>query len=304
MANLQVCYVSHAGTLFFGGIMKEPTTFDEQLQLLKTRGLVIDNEDMCLEFLRSVNYYRISAYLLPFKQEDNTYFSGISFDKIHRIYTFDRSLRSLLFSTIEEIELFLRAQLAYYSAHTYGALGYLEAAHYNNRHDHEKFIQAINTAINNHKNTPVVQHHNAVYGGQFPIWVIVDFLSIGNLSYFYADWQINDKKLIAKNLFNTSYPFLDSWMKCITVLRNRCAHYSRLYYALFTDNPRIPPTTKHMCSGRVFDQLLMLKFLYPHKGSWGTSFVLPLETLINEYQDSISFTHIGFPFNWLKILNT
>lgn len=135
--------------------------------------------------------------------------------KIYRIYEFDRSLRTLLFSTIEEIELYLRTQLAYYSTHKHGALAYLDPQYYNKQHDHEKFTNTIDAAIHNHKNTPVVQHHNLVYGGAFPIWVIVDFLSIGNLSYFYADWLTEDKKYIAKNLFGTTYPFLDSWMKCI-----------------------------------------------------------------------------------------
>lgn len=282
--------------------MKKPTTFEEQLQLMKSRGLIIDNEDKCLDFLRSINYYQLSAYLLPFKQSDGTYFPDTTFERVCQIYEFDRKLRALLFSVIEEIELFLRAQLAYYSAHTHGTLGYLEEKHYNISHDHERFIQSVDAAIKNNKNTPVVRHHDTEYGGKFPIWVIVDFFSIGNLSYFYSDLLIESKKYIAKELFSTSYPFLDSWMKCITVLRNRCAHYSRLYYALFTDTPKIPPTVEYKCSGRVFDQLLMLKFLYAHKSKWNTSLVLPLETLVNEYQGSISFKHIGFSDNWKELI--
>jgi len=282
--------------------MKKPTTFDEQLQLLESRGLVIGNDDKCLDFLRSTNYYRLTAYLLPFKQDDDTYLPGITFERIHQIYEFDRKLRILLFSAIEEIELFLRTQLAYYSAHTHGVLAYLDEKRYNDRHDHEKFMCAIDAAISNHKNTLIVKHHKAAYSGAFPIWVIVEFLSIGNLSYLYADWLKDDKKRVAKDLFSTTYPFLDSWMKCITVLRNRCAHYSRLYYTRFTDMPRIPPTVEYECTGRVFDQLLMLKFLYAHKHKWNTSFVVPLETLVGEYQDSVDFKHIGFPENWLELL--
>jgi hypothetical protein len=46
----------------------------------------------------------------------------------------------------------------------------------------------------------------------------------------------------------------------------------------------------------------MLKFLYAHGEKWNISFVLPLEALITEYQDSISFAHIGFPANWRELL--
>jgi len=282
--------------------MKNPTKFEQQLQLLKSRGLVVENEENCLEYLRYINYYRLSAYLLPFKRADNTFFSDTTFEQVRRIYEFDRQLRILLLSAIEEIELFLRTQLAYHSARTHGALGYLEEKHYNSYHNHEKFLQSIETAITNNKNTPVVKHHNAEYGGKFPIWVIVDFFSIGNLSYFYSDLLVEDKKHIAKELFGASYPFLDSWMKCITVLRNRCAHYSRLYYTFFTDTPRIPTAINYKCTKRIFDQILMLKFLYTQKPKWNTSVVLPLETLVSEYQYNISFKHIGFPENWKELL--
>jgi len=269
---------------------------------LKSRGLIIDDDDKCLDVLRSINYYRLSAYLLPFKKSDDTYFCGTSFERVYRIYEFDCKLRALLFSVIEEVELFLRTRFAYHSAHVYGALGYLDEANYNKYHDHDKFIDSVNTAIKNNRNTPVVKHHDAKYDGKLPIWVIVDFFSIGSLSYFYSDWKTADKKVIAKELFQAPYPFMDSWMKCITVLRNRCAHYSRLYYSLFTDTPKIPPAVNYQCTGRVFDQIMMLKFLSANKHKWNTTFVLPLETLITEYEDSISFSHIGFPGNWRELL--
>jgi abortive infection bacteriophage resistance protein len=214
MANLRDCYVSHAGTLFFTGVfMKNATTFEEQLKLLKSRGLIIADEEKCLDILRSANYYRLSAYLLPFKQFDNTFFEGTTFERIYRIYEFDRKLRSLLFSVIEEIELFLRSCFAYHFAHAHGALGYLDEANYNEYHNHDRFIESVETAIKNNRNTPVVKHHNTKYGGKLPIWAVVDFFSIGNLSYFYNDWPISDKTQIAKDIFNTSYPFMDNWLK-------------------------------------------------------------------------------------------
>lgn len=282
--------------------MKKPTTFEQQLEIMKSRGLIIDDEAKCLDVLRSVNYYRFSAYLLPFRKKDQTYFSGINFERVYNIYEFDRNVRTLLFSVIEEIELYLRTQLAYYSACYHGALGYLDPEYYNDKHDHERFLNVLDTAIADHRNTPVVKHHNAKYNGLFPIWVIVDFMSIGNLSYFYSDLQSDDKKEIAKDLFNTTYPYLESWLKCITVLRNRCAHYSRLYYSMFTDKPRIQPSLNYACSGRLFDQLLMLKFLYPNPTIWDSGFVKQLHYHVEDYKEHISLSHIGFPENWKDIL--
>ena len=282
--------------------MKKPLKHNEQLNLLKSRGLVIEDEDKCLDFLRSVNYYWFSAYFLPFKQKDGSYIPGTSFEKVFRIFEFDRKLRTLIFTVVEEIELKLRSQLAYHFAHAYGPHAYLDAKYYNGSHDHKKFIKTISSAVNNNRNTPVVMHHNVKYGGLFPIWVIIDFFSFGNLSYFYNDWLVKDKKILAKSSFNTSYTYLDSWLKCITVLRNRCAHYSRLYFSLFTDTPKIPSSAGYKCTGRVFDQLVMLKLLYANEDKWDDTFVKPLTVLVSEYSDSITLDHIGFPDNWMDLL--
>ena len=283
--------------------MKKPMTFEQQLDILLNRGLIIENTNECLEILRSINYYRLSAYLLPFKLKNNSYKDGTSLVKIKKIYEFDCKLRLLILSAIEEIELYLRTQFAYHFAHTYGTLGYLNPNNFSCRHNHEKFVNSISAVIKSNRSSPVVKHHIKEYEGKFPVWVIVEFFSIGNLSYFYADWAVADKKKLAKLLYETTYPFLDSWLKCLTVLRNRCAHYSRLYYANFTDMPRVSSTVNYKCTRRAFDQLMVLKFLHPHNDKWNKVFCAPLASLVSEYRTSINLEHIGFPKDWMDILS-
>ncbi|RYD03580.1 hypothetical protein N752_19425 [Desulforamulus aquiferis] len=88
--------------------LKKATTFDEQIQILKQRGLIIDDEATCKSFLSSINYYRFTAYLLPFKKSDNTYVNEVYFEDVYKMYDFDRRMRTLLFGIVEEIELLLR----------------------------------------------------------------------------------------------------------------------------------------------------------------------------------------------------
>lgn len=76
---------------------------------------------------------------------------GTSFAAVSRIYEFDRKLRNLLFSTIEEIEIYLRTQFAYYHAHKYGPLGYLNPDNFNQNHKHENFLMLVDDAINKHR---------------------------------------------------------------------------------------------------------------------------------------------------------
>ncbi|MBR2124338.1 MAG: Abi family protein [Acetobacter sp.] len=52
------------------------------------------------ETLSKINYYRLSAYFLPFKETNGAYVSGTTFEKIVRIYEFDREIRSFLFRAI------------------------------------------------------------------------------------------------------------------------------------------------------------------------------------------------------------
>ncbi len=282
--------------------IKQPKTYDQQLEIIKLKGFVVNNDTECIEFLKQVNYYRLSAYFLPFRKKDGTYFENINFNRIQRIYEFDSRLRGLLFHCIEKIELYLRTQLAYYSGHIYGSLGYIDENNYNEKHDHEKFTKLLNVCIEENKNTLVVKHHKEKYKGAFPIWVIIEFFSMGMLSYFYADLQSGDQKSIAKEVYGTSVACLKSWLRCITDLRNRCAHYSRLYDWSFTALPKMPKGFDTLQNRKLFSQVLVLKLLYPDKKEWSSNIMIELKAVIEEYENDISLKHIGFPQDWYEQL--
>jgi abortive infection bacteriophage resistance protein len=57
----------------------------------------------------------------------------------------------LLFAAIEEVEIYLRAKFAYYHAHKYGVLSYMDAVNYNKRHRHDKFKELIEAEIKNNR---------------------------------------------------------------------------------------------------------------------------------------------------------
>jgi abortive infection bacteriophage resistance protein len=112
--------------------LKQPTTLDEQLALLKQRGCVVEDDSYALRMLADINYYRLSAYFLPFRDGDK-YIPGTSFSTIIDIYEFDRRLRTLLLALMEGLETKLRTRIAYLHAHRYGALGYLDGRNFNSQ---------------------------------------------------------------------------------------------------------------------------------------------------------------------------
>jgi len=245
--------------------------------------------------LTIIGYRPIS---LPFKKPDGNYLPGTDFKGIYQIYEFDRELRNLLFAAIEEVEIYLRAQFAYYHAHKYGVTGYLNIANYNARHRHDKFQELIEAEIQNNRKVLFVQHHLVNYGGQFPIWVITELFTFGMLSYFYNDLPMADQKYLAKELFQAVPKSLASWLRCCTDLRNICAHYGRLYFRVFTAIPANLPDLEKRAERRLFGAILALKTLYPDADKWNNEICERLKKLMALYSPVIKLDHIGFPADW------
>ena len=178
----------------------------------------------------------------------------------------------------------------------------MEKSHFNNRHNHEKFLEKREDLITKSKSQPFVEHHIFKYNGDFPIWVIIELFTTNDLSIFYADLKPQDQKYIAKNCFNTTDSKLVSWLHCLTILRNYCAHYSRLYYTLFPAQPLTPLGFKYELFKQVFDYILVLKFLYPIPEQWIKNVKTPLAALIEQYSDCIELKHLGFPKEWASII--
>lgn len=286
-----------------GTKLKPPTTFEEQVEILCKRGLHVEDKAFAIDVISKVNYYRFTAYLLPFKKySENCYKEGATFNNIYRTYEFDQRLRNVILSAIEPIEILLRTKLAYYHSHEYGAEGYMSPDNFDRADLHNTFNLQLQEKIRNNASALFVSHHINRYEGHFPIWVAVELFSIGMLSKFYANMKLEDRKSVAK-IFNTGPDHLKSWLICITYLRNLCAHYMRLYFNKIVKIPKLPRNGLYFtCSRRVYDIIYVMKYLYLNDEKWKNSFVSSLEALINQYNEYIKLKYIGFPDNWLDLL--
>jgi abortive infection bacteriophage resistance protein len=278
--------------------VKLPTTYADQINKLRARGCVIADEPHAVEVLSRVNYYRLTAYFLPFKRANGSYAPGTDFNTIYRIYEFDRKMRHLIFSSVEEIEIFVRSTFAYYHVHKYGALGYLDHKNYNGRHKHTEFIAQINAEKQKQSKELFVQHHIAKYGGMFPLWTIIELFSFGTLSHFYADLAVDAQKHLSRTYFATHPRTLSSWLYCCTVLRNICAHFGRLYFRKFTVIPNGIPELDQTNERSLFGAVMAVKSLYTDAAKWNKEFHTSISALITEYQNEIQLKHIGFPPDW------
>lgn len=274
--------------------IKPYCTYEEQIDILRDKGCIVKDEEFCKIVLTNINYYRLSAYFLPFKQNDGSYQKGTTFEKIYHIYEFDKKLRNLFLSALEVIEVSFRSRLSHFHASKYGPLGYKDPSTFCSKHNNEKFKENISREIKNNSKVLFVKHHIEHYDGQFPLWVIIELFTFGMLSYFYSDLKTADKKAIA----GKNYKEMVSWFRCCTDLRNICAHYGRLYYRIF---PALPKgfDISYAAKQRLWGAILSLKALYPIDKKWNQEFIPDIKKLFDEYKDDINLYHLAFPDDWL-----
>ena len=93
---------------------KDAITFEQQIELLRSRGLNVPDESRAANYLSNISYYRLSAYMLPLKVAGEDRFTeGTTFDDVLSLYLFDRDFR-LLIDIIEKLEIAFRTQMSYH----------------------------------------------------------------------------------------------------------------------------------------------------------------------------------------------
>lgn len=80
-------------------------TLDEQIEILKDRGLVILDEDKAKKILLKENYFFISGYRHFFESSKDKFIKGTTFEELYGIFIFDRKLRNIFFKNLLVIEI-------------------------------------------------------------------------------------------------------------------------------------------------------------------------------------------------------
>jgi abortive infection bacteriophage resistance protein len=283
-------------------LIKPPLTFKEQVELLKSRNLIIDDECFTKKVLSNINYYRLSGYSLSLRKDDKFY-DGVNFDTIYQIYQFDKKLRYLLFDLVEAVEVSFRTHIAYYLAHKYGPLSYLKSIYFCNVDYHNEIILEIEKEIKKNKGKELfIVHHIGKYGGKFPVWVAVELFSFGMLSRFFNNMKKEDKDAISDEYYGIPSEYITTWLRCLVTLRNVCAHYGRLYNRLFTVNPKLSKKDKRLGiqQNKLFAYIFILKYLIKDKRRWLT-FLTILQAFIEEF-GVVDISLMGFPEKWTLLL--
>lgn len=228
-------------------------TYEEQLDLLESRGMIVDVPD-ALGVLERVNYYRLSGYYYPFRQlqgpnptgpKTSQFRPGTKLSRILWLYNFDRALRTTVFDALGPVEVSLRAALGHALAkidpHVHldpfrlgpearfrppreaeGPPLPAEASS-----DYTKWLERYQRNLGDSRED-FVAHHQAHYNSRLPIWAAVEVMDWGSLTRLFQLSPATSQDAVAGDLGLTGRQ-LASWLKSLNVVRNICAHHGRLF---------------------------------------------------------------------------
>lgn len=217
---------------------KPATTIDEQLDLLKTRGLAIQDEDKAREILLDIGYYRLGFYLFPFEKSypqlrnrTHEYIDGATFEDAVKLYYFDFDLRLLLTRYLTRIEIAFRTALIYNLSNKYSpnSVWFISPSVVSRSYARD-FENKVYTA--DFKRNPIIQrHHQKNPNDRFaPSWKTLEFMTFGAVMKLYEQLKERDDKIfIAHKLGIRQVVTFESYMHTIREVRNACAHGHLLY---------------------------------------------------------------------------
>ena len=302
--------------------MKDYKTFNQQLGILRKRGLIVPKDGSPKRFLEQENYYNvINGYKDLFLQKDSfgnllipeRYLPNAHFDELKALFLFDRELRIVFLKYILIFENSFKTVLSHEFSKKYPKPNsYLEIQNYVDNNP-KKVLQQISiltkTIHDKVDKNGAVKHYIEEYGS-VPLWVLVNYLTIGNLSHLYNILIDHDKNTIAKyysdkykKQYNIKSPLrfssedLGSALKIINLVRNKCAHDERLYSSDF-GNVRVANIAKYFgCTlynnKKIVVAILYLKILLDKK--YFKEFYVELKKIFLRYKNkfkAVSFSEV------------
>jgi abortive infection bacteriophage resistance protein len=282
--------------------LKPALSVSQQLNILRQRGMNIDDEVKATIFLESTHYYRLNIYFHKFMDSPNHYQAGMQFSQIMAVYENDRWLRNKILSVLEQIEIETRTRISHHLALTYGSDAFYQHKIFKDRVKYQEILRIFANEISRNKKDPVVVHHQNIYGGLFPIWVVVEFFSFNTLSKFYKNLLESDKKIIAKSFYNVNDYLYGQWLHVLSIQRNICAHYGYLFRREYPIRPIIAKSFNWDSTkdNNLFATFLVLRRL-SNPAVWQTF----IET-ISDNEKELPFFHLedyGFPVDWRSYLS-
>ena len=218
-------------------------TFEEQIQILKSRNLSFVNEDAAIQILSTYSYYEIiNGYKGVGIEDGENYRDGVTFEQLFNLFLMDKKIRAAISVAIQELESHLRTALSYTVAKHYTAdqEKYLQRRNYekgdtkHGRSQRSQLLYKCSKILQD--NSHPYKHYREVHGN-IPPWILVKGMTFGNLITFYKLQKSAIKEEVVSLMTGIPKELISKEVKDMIVNifyfllahRNNTAHVSRAY---------------------------------------------------------------------------
>lgn len=307
---------------------KPHLTFADQLRLLKSRGLIIDDEAEAEHLLSVIGYYRLSGYWYSYRRRldgadrDDQFVEGTNLRQVVRLYDTDRRLKLHVLDAVERIEIGIRVMIGFTLGRR-GAYAHLEARNLDGRFTqssggrpstYDRWLRKV-LAAQTRSSEDFVLHFQDKYDGRLPVWVMTEILDFGSMSYLFQGLKAPDRNEIAARLGildrhgDGNGGALANWLRVLNYVRNVCAHHSRLWNRNLADQlapshlHSIPDlhhlTDREVSHFRIYSTLCIVAFL-PARVGQGPQWAAQVRQLISEEIPACGrgLHELGIPGGW------
>lgn len=309
---------------------KQWKDFSEQLAILKSRGLLVDDESKALHYLERIGYYRLSGYWYPFRELDmkltpnsnatylrkDQFLANSYFKDAVNLYVFDKKLRLLALDALERIELAVRVDISYIlgkqdiHAHENPSLfsGHFSKKLIKHGYDlgkteHQVWLVRYKQVLHRARKEPFVDHYLKKYG-KLPLWVAIEVWDFGIMSKLYSGMGYKDQIVIAKKYGASNGKAFAGWLRSFNFIRNVAAHHSRLWNINILERANLLQDDSYWQSlnnSRPFYYFCLmqklLRIICPNS-NWGDRFINQLNAFPMTSNNAVSLTDFGVMKNW------
>lgn len=291
---------------------KQILNIEQQIQSYIDAEMEINSRDEVENALRTIGYYRLRGYVFQVYDNDTKkYTPGTKFEDILKIYYFDQKLSNMIFSMLSKIEVALRARMVDALLIHKDALILQDSSIFQVKNIYWKNMSAIASEIAR-SNDVFIKHNFERHEGEIPVWAVVEVISFGTLSKIIKNLRTGENSVYSAladnyryttkkgNLVRPAKKMFTSWVHSVTVLRNMCAHNSRIYNRTIHTAPEILATDKvepAPTHNGLYQVLLAMKYLRSSDADW-KEFIAELDALLKAHADVISLMAMNFPEDW------
>ena len=268
-------------------------TYRQQLNILRSRNLIIDNGSKAIDILKKEGYYNIiNGYKEIFLDEPlskqmgmDYYKNGTTFNHIYALYDFDREIRAIILKYILKMESSLKTKVSYYFSERYKQnFNYLDINNFDNQNPQKitKLIARLSSVITQNseqKDQGGQFYHYLDKHKELPLWVLTTKMTLGEIFHFFGALEISIKDKIVNEFIDTfkkeysikNNIILSNKYECflaifyfINEFRNICAHEERLYNVIIKRKGKLPRIImfhnqkSNKFTSKVFDCILIL----------------------------------------------